>query len=90
MVSNSVSRVRVQIYGTEYALRGLGTEEQLRGVAAQVNKVMRDIAAANPQLDQKRVAVLTAVNLADDLQRLRHQYEELMQLLDDKTRSSKP
>ncbi|OFW79452.1 MAG: hypothetical protein A2201_03415 [Alicyclobacillus sp. RIFOXYA1_FULL_53_8] len=87
MVSNSVSRVKVQIHGTDYTLRGLGTEEQLRAVAAQVNQVMRDIAAANPQLDQKRVAVLTAVNLADDLQRLRRQYEELMQLLDDKTQS---
>lgn len=88
MASNSVNRVKVQIYGSEYSLRGQGSEEHLRVVALQVDKVMREIASANPQLDQKRVAVLTAVNLADELLKVRRECEELLELLDDKTRST--
>ena len=88
MGSDSVSRVRVQINGMDYSLRGKGTEEDLRSVATRVDKVMRELAAANPQLDQKRVAVLAAVNLADELHRLEGQYNELMELLDDKTRGN--
>lgn len=89
MDSKSVNRVKVQIYGTEYSLRGQGTEDHIRLVAARVDKAMREIAAANPQLDQKRVAVLTAVNLADELLKIRRECEELLELLDEQTSSSK-
>ncbi|MCF8565217.1 cell division protein ZapA [Alicyclobacillus tolerans] len=89
MSDDSVNRIRVQIYGTEYALRGRESIEHLRAVAQYVDEVMRGIASTNPQLDQKRVAVLAAVNIADQLKKLSAQYEELLDLLDDKTNSTK-
>ncbi|MCL6548617.1 MAG: cell division protein ZapA [Alicyclobacillus sp.] len=85
MTADNKTRVRVDILGTEYTLRGEASAEHLRSVARMVDDVMRRIADANPQLDGRRVAVLAAVNLADELFRLRAQYQELMELLDEQT-----
>jgi hypothetical protein len=52
-----------------------------------VDQVMQRISAANPRLDSERVAVLAALNLAEELHRLRREYEELMELLDERTRA---
>jgi cell division protein ZapA len=44
---------------------------------------MRQIADKNPKLDTTRLAVLSAVNIADDYLRLKQQYDEIMHLLED-------
>jgi cell division protein ZapA len=80
-------RVRVQIHGREYPLRGDLPEEDLRQIARVVDQVMHRIGAANPRLDSERVAVLAALNLAEELHRLRREYEDLLTLLDERTRS---
>lgn len=90
MAADNKTRVRVEILGTEYTLRGDASAEYLRHVARVVDEVMRRIAEANPQLDGRKVAVLAAVNLADELCRLREQYQELMDLLDEQTRVQEP
>lgn len=82
------NKVRVAICGTEYTLRGHAPEEHLQKVAKQVDDMMQKVAAANPNLDTRRVAVLTALNLADELYELRAKNEELLHLLDENTRAS--
>ncbi|QQE77474.1 cell division protein ZapA [Alicyclobacillus sp. SO9] len=86
---DDVNRLRVTIAGTEYTLRGDASVEQMRTVANKVDELMTEIAQANPQLDEKRAAVLTAVNIADELYRLQIQYDSLLQLLDEQTDSNK-
>jgi cell division protein ZapA len=56
-------------------------------VARLVDEVMRRISAANPRLDSERLAVLTALNLAEELHRLRKEYEDLFDLLDERTQA---
>jgi cell division protein ZapA len=71
MADQSAStRVVVSIYGEECALRGDGSPEHLRGLAALVDARMRAVAGRTPQLSKTRVAVLTALQLADELGRL--------------------
>ncbi len=64
------ARVVVNIYGEECALRGDGTPERLRGLAALVDARMRAVAGRTPQLSKTRVAMLAALQLADELGRL--------------------
>ncbi|WP_051343548.1 cell division protein ZapA [Alicyclobacillus herbarius] len=80
-----VNRARVFILGTEYTLRGNASVAHLRQVADKVDAVMEQVAKANPQLESRRVAVLAAINLADELIRLQNEYQELLELLEEQT-----
>ncbi len=68
--------VSVEIYDQIYHLRGVdpGAIEQL---AATVDAKMRAVSAHGGTVDSLRVAVLAALNLADELTMLRHRYELL-------------
>lgn len=76
------NRIRVDIYGQEYQLRGKASIEHMRLVAGLVDDKMREIARGNPRLDLNRLSVLAAVNIADEYMRLRQEYEELLKLLE--------
>jgi cell division protein ZapA len=84
---SGVNRVRVEILGTQYTLRGKESEEHMKQVAKLVDELMRQLSESHSYLDLKRIAVLTALNVADELVTLREKYEELTALLDETTRS---
>ena len=77
------SRVAVKIYGEEYIVKGNATREQIEKIAQQVDQKMVQIAHRNPHLSQAKVAVLTALNLADELNHLQEDYDNLIKLLED-------
>lgn len=58
--------VTVQIYDQTYHLSGQDTEH-IRSLAAKVDAKMRAVAAQGRTVDSLRVAVLAALNLADEL-----------------------
>ena len=66
MVQNPANYVTVEIYDQTYHLSG-EDEEHIRKLAAQVDAKMRAVAAQGRTVDSLRVAVLAAVNLADEL-----------------------
>lgn len=78
-------KVTVEIFGEKHVVRGEGTAQYIQGLAHEVDKKMRQIAQRLPRLSVPQVAVLTALNLADDLAKLREEQETLMQLLGEKT-----
>jgi cell division protein ZapA len=61
--------VTVEIYDQVYHLSGQDPE-QIRQLAAQVDAKMRAVAAQGHTVDSLRVAVLAALNLADELSRV--------------------
>ena len=77
------ARVVVNIYGEEYIVKGNATREHIEMIAQQVDQKMVQIVHRNPHLSQARVAVLTALNLADELNRLQEDYDNLIKLLED-------
>lgn len=85
-MGDDVNRVRVDILGTQYTLRGRESEEHMKQVARLVDDVMRSIADSHSYLDLKRVAVLAALNVADELVTLRQQNEALLRQLEQLTR----
>lgn len=78
-------KITVEIFGEKHVVRGEGTAPYIQGLAHEVDNKMRMIAQRLPRLSAQRIAVLTALNLADELAKLREEQETLMQLLGDKT-----
>jgi cell division protein ZapA len=66
MEPGSVNYVTVEIYDQTYHLSGQDAEH-IRSLAAQVDAKMRAVAARGRTVDSLRVAVLAALNLADEL-----------------------
>jgi cell division protein ZapA len=69
--------VRVKIYNREYALRTSGDPERLRALCASLDRRMRDAAATSGTADTLKVAILTALTLAEDLHRVREALREM-------------
>jgi cell division protein ZapA len=71
--------IQVEIYGQRYSLRAedeaeAGYVEQL---AAHVDKKMRELAASTPTVDSFKVAVLAAVNIADEYFQERQRWQSV-------------
>ncbi|MBM4117925.1 cell division protein ZapA [bacterium] len=65
------ARVQVSIYGNDYRVRGEADPEYIRGLAAYVDRTMKEIAAGSRQVSPLRIAILAAFNIADELHRER-------------------
>ena len=72
-----LSSVRVRIYDREFALRTTGDPERLQSLCSTIDKRMREIAASTGAVDTLKVAVLAALSLGDDLQRVRDELKKL-------------
>jgi cell division protein ZapA len=67
------SYVTVEVYDQVYHLSGQD-EEHIRALAARVDAKMRAVAAHGHTADSLRVAVLAALNLADELFQLEREH----------------
>lgn len=61
----------VEIYGQKYTVRSDDETEHVERVAAYVDGRMREVARASSQVTSLRVAILAALNIADELFRER-------------------
>jgi cell division protein ZapA len=68
--------IRVEIYDQAYNLRGVDAEYILK-LADFVDKKMRNVAEQTSTVDSLRVAVLAALNIADEYQVLKKKYDLL-------------
>ena len=68
--------VKIQIYDQSYNVNADGNEEYLHELAAYVDGKMRAVADATHLVDSVKVAVLAALNMADELFALRQEREE--------------
>ncbi len=68
--------VRVEIYDQPYNLRGTDAEYMLK-LANYVDTKMRSVAGQTSTVDSLRLAVLAALNIADEYHLLKKKYEAL-------------
>lgn len=78
--------VLVDICGRRYNIRGGYDSETIRVLAEYVDQRMRQVAAQVGPGDAMRVAVLTALNIADDYYRTRRALEQREQQVTEKAR----
>jgi len=81
------NRLTVDIFGQQYRLSGKASVNHIRMVAGFVDDKMNEIANGNHRLDTAKIAVLSAVNIADEYFRLRQEYEELLKILQEDANS---
>lgn len=73
------NKVIVRIYGQEYTMVGCESREYMQKVANYVDDKMIDIAKNSKKLSTAMVAVLTALNIADEYFKTKVQLEKLEQ-----------
>ena len=71
------SKVKVRIYGQDYTIAGDRDEDTIREIAAYVDGKMKEIGRNFSQTAQGSLAVLAAVNVADEYFSAKQQIEEL-------------
>ncbi len=71
MVNKDKNRIAVSIMGEEYILRGSSSPDEMDRVGRYVDRLMRKLSENNIQMSRHRIAVLAALNLADELLRLK-------------------
>lgn len=77
---------QVHIFGQVYTLRSRDDGERARRVAARVDQKMNDVADRGAGADSYRVAVLAALELADELVRAEEADAELRARVSEKSR----
>ena len=60
-------RATVEIFGQRLGLRADGEAERLQELASFVDARMREVADRSSSVDTVKIAVLTAMNIADEL-----------------------
>jgi cell division protein ZapA len=74
---NGVSTsIRVEIYDQTYHLRG-SDPEYIHKLAEYVDTKMRQVASQTATVDSLRLAVLAALNIADELHMIRNKYDNV-------------
>lgn len=83
MNEDQKNRISVTIYGQEYKIVGKASANYMRMIADYVDDKMKQISENNPRLDTLKIAVLSAVNIADEYHRLKQEYDELIKLIEE-------
>lgn len=84
--SKPINRVKVQIYGEDYYIKGSAPSEYIKQVAAYVDQKIADLSQGHANLSTTKIAVLAALNITDELFKLNKEYEEFLSLLDSETK----
>ncbi|MEM7051743.1 MAG: cell division protein ZapA [Acidobacteriota bacterium] len=69
------STTELEIFGAIYSVRGRDDREHLEKLAAHVDRTMREISEQVRTVDRGKIAILAALNIADELFRSRRDEE---------------
>ena len=75
-MADKANLVQVEIFGQTYSVKAGGDAGYVKKLAAFVDEEMKDVSRASGAVDSLKVAVLAALNLADECFRLRQQGED--------------
>ncbi|HKY33579.1 MAG TPA: cell division protein ZapA [Candidatus Polarisedimenticolia bacterium] len=67
---------QVEIYGQSYSLRGDGDPAYVHELAAYVDHKMNQIADSTSTVDSLKVAILAALNIADEYHQMKRETEK--------------
>lgn len=75
------NRIIVKIMGDEYIIRGTDTPEYVDRIVSYVEGIIDGISDNQNKLNKCQIAVLAALKIADELYKLRQEYQYLDDLL---------
>ena len=75
-MNEELRSIRVSIFGRDYNIKGGSDEEYIRNLAEYVDSVMKDISDKAGALSSGRIAILAALNIADEMHKERQRFDE--------------
>ncbi len=75
------NRIIAKIMGDEYVIRGSDNREYIERIVSYVEGVIEGIGDNQNKLNKCQIAVLAALKIADELYKLRKEYQYLDELL---------
>lgn len=80
------SSTKVEIFGRSYLIKGDADEQYTSELADYVDKRMREIAEKNPSIPPSKMAILAALNIANELFKLKEEFKQEKGQIEDKAR----
>ena len=65
-MKEKIYAAEVEIYGQRYKIKGEGGEKYIEELSSYVDNKMREISEYTPVVDSLKVAILAAINIADE------------------------
>lgn len=81
---DEINVITVDIYGREYKIKAFADEKYIRKVARLVDGKMKELAKGSSLPSHEKLAVLAALNIADELIREREQEAETLSLVNER------
>ena len=75
-MADKANLIHVEIFGQTYAVKAGADPGYVEALAAFVDGQMKDVSRSSAAVDSVRIAVLAALNLADEVFRLRRELDE--------------
>ena len=82
----STQKIRVNIFGSEYVLKASENQEYSINIAKYVDEKMRLIDKSNAINSKSKVAILAALNIAEELTQERGYGEKLIDRINEQSR----
>lgn len=77
-------KIIVEMYGQRYTLRVTPEEkDKVQAIASHVDEMMHKVGDNQSRLDYRDVAVLAAMNIAEEYFRLQNEYEEILTIVNE-------
>ena len=71
------TKIQVEIYGQSYQIKAGADPEYIKKIAAYVDFKMKELASATPTVDSIKIAVLAALNIADEYFQLKRSKQDV-------------
>ena len=78
-----MQRVSIDMFGLNYQLK-TDDPTRLKRLAAEGDRRIKEMSRRVRSFDVKRIAALTVLQMMDEYDQLKHDYDELVQLLEEK------
>jgi cell division protein ZapA len=82
----SSNQVKVNIFGSEYVLKAEGNHEYIKNIANYVNNKMIDVDKSQKINASVKVAILAAINIADELFQEKEYRDRLLNQINEDSR----
>jgi len=78
--------VEIKVFGQTFSVKTDSDEDHLQAVAQYVNEKMEEVLKKTRSVSSLNVAILTALNIADDLLKEKEQRKALLREVEDKSK----
>jgi len=80
-------KVTVDIFGNKYTIRGDADPDYIKELAQFVDRKMQEVVQHTPTISSYKVAILAAINIADELYRIKADSEAAKRFIEERTTS---